>query len=361
MVAPKWIAPPAAATPPKDTENTVQVPVAWSKIFFAQSYEVESWTLDSAQSRGNTTTKDNKIRLAINRGQSKAIRVRGLDAKGTPISPWNEAQTLSVPELKRLATVAPPRQPAAVENTSTEKLEKPYYDQFPSKFWTWFGTGMNFVNYGQENPGHSSASFSTIAGPSFYAEIGKVFDSNWGVMGSYKQTPGTVELAQINSADYTWNTLAFDYIRRTSEEHELLGGQFTYAALVGTQYHMIPYLDYQQGQRKYSLAKVNMMTASVGFLTQLQRAKWKYEWYMHYQLPFMSSGSTGEFKVTPIFAFDGSIGASYQFRPQWRVGGFWYGQYHQYNFESATAGGGTNAGSQTLIYSNMDLRLGYEF
>src|SRR5690606_26188376 len=104
-----------------------------------------------------------------------------------------------------------------------------------------------------------------------------------------------------------------------------------------------------------------MNTGSMGVLAELQRRRWTYYWLMRYQFPFSSKASGSDnFTITPVFAFDGSIGASYDLTQRLKLGFFWYGQWHQYNF-SYGDGTVTNDGFQSLFYSNMDLRLGYDF
>jgi len=73
----------------------------------------------------------------------------------------------------------------------------------------------------------------------------------------------------------------------------------------------------------------------------------------------LSSSSTGT-TASSTLAFDGSLGTAYYLNDHWKVGGFWYGQWQQFNF-TTSLGGTTNTGSQMLFYSALDLRLGYDF
>jgi len=81
---------------------------------------------------------------------------------------------------------------------------------------------------------------------------------------------------------------------------------------------------------------------------------------MRYQYPISSgTNSNDSFTVSPIFAFDGSLGTVYSFGENFRLGLFWYGQYHYYKF--SYSGSTSFSGEQTLLYSNAELRLGFEF
>ena len=55
-------------------------------------------------------------------------------------------------------------------------------------------------------------------------------------------------------------------------------------------------------------------------------------------------------------------GAYYKINRNWRVGGFWYGQWHEYEYEHFDKFDGADiTGEQTLFFSNAEVRLGYEF
>ena len=79
---------------------------------------------------------------------------------------------------------------------------------------------------------------------------------------------------------------------------------------------------------------------------------------MRYQQA-LSVGSL--FEIVPSIAFDGSLGAFYKFKNNWRVGSFWYGQYHKYDYTSTRIDSEDVNGEMSLFFSNLELRVGYTF
>lgn len=106
-----------------------------------------------------------------------------------------------------------------------------------------------------------------------------------------------------------------------------------------------------------------MTMATLGFEKKFPVSKkLRGEWMTRYQYPILVGTSSGSnFTVNPEFAFDGSIGGVYQYNESFRFGLFWYGQWHQYGFKYGPLDSTAFSGRQTLFYSNVDLRLGWEF
>ena len=229
-------------------------------------------------------------------------------------------------------------------------------------FWVWAGAGFNYTMYQQTIENVGTFDDNDLAGPSIFAELGYKHKTGFGASASYKSTPGEVKLegTNIEGAKYTWSTISFEGIYEKSAASPVWGGSFFYGALLGIQNHEFPYF-HQDDVLEMSLREIKMQTASVGFLTRLQRGSIDYHWSMRYQYPVSVSVSELEnFDINTRFAFDGSVGLTYHFNPRWEVGWYWYGQWHEYDLGFAV---NTTrfTGSQTLFYSNMDLRLGVDF
>jgi hypothetical protein len=85
---------------------------------------------------------------------------------------------------------------------------------------------------------------------------------------------------------------------------------------------------------------------------------------MRYQFPLSTqSDGASQFDISPRFAFDGSVGLSYNLTPRTRLGMFWYGQWHEYEFKNApdAFSGDKISGDQSLFFSNWEFRMGFEF
>src|SRR5690606_38473669 len=105
-----------------------------------------------------------------------------------------------------------------------------------------------------------------------------------------------------------------------------------YGVRVGVQQHKTPFL-FLDADTNLQLKENVMRTASLGVLAEIVQRRWTHYWLMRYQFPFSSQAEgSNQFEIKPTFAFDGSIGTSYNLTPQLKMGLFWYGQWHQYNF-----------------------------
>ena len=351
-------------------DDQISFSIAWNKVFFAEQYELESWTQATPLRRLHQNLNENALIVSVAQNESRVLRVRGLGADGQPMTPWsspivlNRQKPKALPEPPHLAgtQLGLINRSPAQENQSSLKIDRWTSAGFPFQFWSWFGTGLNAVGFQQEVTGKVKTDFSEIAGPSFYVEAGGIHQSGWGGIVSYKSTPGDVQInnAPLDNKHYEWTSLSADLLKRANDIRDFLGGHLSSSGLLGLQDHSIPFLAYLPNN-SLSLKKINILNGSVGFLTQVSRGSWRYDWLMRYQYPLSSSGASGtEFTVKPKFTFDGLVGASYQMMSKWRVGAFWYGQMHSYQFDSQDSNG-HYTGDQNLIYSNLDLRLGYEF
>lgn len=235
-----------------------------------------------------------------------------------------------------------------------------------SAFNMWMGAGYNFLRYQQSSPDiGSDLSFESLQGPSYLLQGGFEVSGQWDVNVSIKSSPGAVQSSDtltIDKGKYSWMIYAleaayFPESWRTTifKLPTNLGTRF------GIQYHQVPFLE-RTGVSSTDLTigtnTLTMFTGGVQANTKLSR-RWTSEVFLRYQYP-LATGSL--FSIQPKFAFDGSMGIMRRFSGRWRLGGFWYGQWHEYNYNSHDAYLDKNiGGSQTLFFSNIELRLGYEF
>lgn len=358
IAPPRWVPQTVTTRAPAESESFSE-PVAWTPSFFSARYEIEAWSSESSVERWSDVTDKLTASIRVGRDQVKTVRVRGLDESNRPVTGWSEPLPVRPPVPARALAH---RAPAQDNNLATKATPDFVPWKFPADSWMWFGSGLNYVNYQQDVPGRTQFDFQEVAGPSFYAEYGRALPSGWGAIGSYKQTPGSVQIenAAVDSRSYLWTTFSAELQKRAKAVAHIMKGQLSYSALLGVQYHTLPFLHFVSGN-EFSLRENSMLTGSMGFLTQLQKGRWRYDWQMRYQHPFATSTSSASaFAVTPQFAFDGSVGASYAVLSQWRLGAYWYGQWHSYDF-TYQGNDAAESGSQSLFYSNFDLRLGYEF
>lgn len=369
--------PPRAVGEPSydEPDSTGMRNASWNMtpILFAGSYDVEVASEPGFTApeklRINTTT----IQTKLHSGNAYFWRARARDKKGRVISEYSQPRRLTPPAAAPPAPVLArnDRRPQAAERVQT-KVERVRQDDWVHNgWWAWAGVGMNFTDYRQSLPnGDAGATLTThnTKGPSQYLETGYTGASGWGGVFTYKRTPGTIvfnDTTRVDNPDYNWTTVSLEGIMRRMGNFKILGRQALFGFRAGIQQHHIPFLvissDPITGDGVASQKGNNMTTASLGVLAELNRKRWMYYWLMRYQFPLSTSADgASQFTIKPTFAFDGSLGMSYNFTDQWKLGVFWYGQWHQFNFTYAD-GVNNNSGFQSLFYSNVDARLGFEF
>lgn len=227
-------------------------------------------------------------------------------------------------------------------------------------FWLWFGLGVNFTSYTQSVPDMSEVSFGRIKAPSQMVRAGFFFDDRFGLDLGFKNTPGQAESGSaitVRNGSYEWKTMSAELLSR-SATRETDGAWLLRA---GVQHHEMPFLIPLEANvleiRGNSLTAVS---AGVEY-RKLTRGNIRIESQLRYQHPVgggVSAGTT--LKIKPRFAFDGSVGAAVEARPNVFLGAYWYGQYHGYGFDFAD-NGVSFSGRQNLFFSNIDIRLGFEF
>lgn len=342
-----------------------EVYAAWkfTPILFAKSYDLELSRDPSFQNAQTWQSDSNSVRSRVSPGE-QYWRARARDGKGRIISDYSAPQRIESP------SVAPPalarndmvRQPQAVEKITTrvEKVREPYQE---NGWWAWIGSGLNFTDYNQSVPGRYSVTTQNVKGPSQYFETGYIGKSGWGGLFTYKSTPGQVEFSdgtQIDRSTYSWRTLSGEATLRREAPLTFLGNPVVYGLRIGAQKHTTPFI-FVDANAEAKLKDNDMTTASMGVLAEWGRKRWTYYWLARYQFPLSTQADgSNQFEITPTFAFDGSLGAAYNFTRLVKGGVFWYGQWHQYDFVYGD-GNVTNAGSQSLFYSNIDFRLGIDF
>jgi hypothetical protein len=346
-----------------DENNRREVQLQFTPLLFAKSYDVEF----SKDPRFGTVRKINtngpnvKIEIVSER---QYWRARARDKDGRVISDYSTPEQLTPPAPQpklQLAQAEPERKPAAEERirTRVEKIKEERWEK--NGWWAWFGSGYNYITYGQSTPRGTVDSKGPKSG-SQYVEAGYTNHSGYGGVFSYKNTPGklTVQNAAVDRNDFNWTTVSIEALMKRLTSFKLLDAPVAYGLRMGVQQHRVPYLNLD-ADTSLQMRTNEITTGSLGLMAEWMRHRWTYHWLMRYQVPFASKAEgASQFSITPTFAFDGSVGLSYNFTQQLKAGVFWYGQWHQYNF-SYTADDVTNAGFQSLFYSNADLRVGFDF
>lgn len=337
----------------------------FTPILYARSYDVEVSPNPGFMEPIEFKTDTASARTQLPEGEFY-WRARARDRQGRIISSFSKpykmnAMPVKVPQY--LAENKRERQPAATERTSTraERITEKAWER--SGWWAWLGTGQNYVDYRQSIPTRGTLQAHHLKGPSQYFEGGYTGDTGTGGVLSYKNTPGEFSIpgVPIYPNTFRWTTLSLEGLVKKTSPFSIGDTPIIYGMRAGVQQHTIPFLFLPAAADQLLLKNNQMNTASFGLLAEMQRARWTYYWLMRYQFPLTSKADgSSEFNMNPVFAFDGSIGTSYNITQRMKLGLFWYGQWHQFNFVYGD-GDVTNAGFQSLFYSNIDLRFGMDF
>ncbi|MBK7843145.1 MAG: hypothetical protein IPJ71_05530 [Bdellovibrionales bacterium] len=250
-----------------------------------------------------------------------------------------------------------------------ELKESPLYSKH---YAVWLGTGFNFLRYAQESSDiQSDIEFQTFKGPSFFArgwwKVKEELDASF----EAKMSPGGVDSSSsidISSGNYNWTIYA---IEGTYYPHNwrttFFGLPSRWGARAGLQHHIVPFISRTGASETSAEIVTNSLSMfTIGFQNNVDiSSKWAFEWLMRYQSPlFMGS----VFQILPNFGFDGSVGLIRALQRNWKLGFYWYGQWHDYSFvhkdrylinQGDTTP--TIKGHQVLFFSNIEVRAGFEF
>lgn len=275
------------------------------------------------------------------------------------------SSTTSVPSSSSSvpAPTATPTPVPGLENQKKTNDESGQVTAFFQRVWFWLGIGMNYTHYSQTVPGLADVNFGNIKGPSLSGRAGSMINERWGVDLGYKETPGEVQSSSainVQSGNYNWRTLSAEGLYSLTGPFEETRSM---AFRLGLQQHQIPFMAPIAANtievRDHGLT---MATAGIEYvLYPKNRLRW--EFLARYQYPIGTSASTGNtYTVSPKFAVDGSLGQVFRINDRWSIGAYWYGQWHSYSFNYKDNGTGISFdGSETLFFSNIDVRIGFEF
>lgn len=248
-----------------------------------------------------------------------------------------------------------------------EKIKNSPYSR--RNWGVWGGIGANFLRYDQETSSTSSAlGFQSFTGPSLFAKVARSINRDWAAHATINYSPGKTSSGNdvtVESGNYAWTFLTGEATYFPSQWKLTKKRKYftEFGIQGGLQYHNIPFVMRSSTTDATATSvetnEIIMMAAGATMMVHYGRY-WIFESFLRYQHP-LSSGSL--YDSEPKMAFDGSVGFIYKWKPDWRLGAFWYGQWHEYDFKNAPDkfSGDKVSGSQSLFFSNLEFRIGYEF
>ena len=341
---------------------------AFTPLLFAHSYDVEV-ARDPSFRKAKPLKFESPIARDTLTPGPHYWRVRARDAKGRVISEYSSPEKVEVPKLAVPAALAqngepPDRRPTATDSSNMKIDQKPAEPWVRNGWYLWAGTGYTYADMRQSVPSRGTLTSYGASGGGSYFEGGFNGATGWGGVISYTSTPGKVETknAVIDRNRYMWSALSVEGYKRALTQMPFTAWPVIYGVRVGIQQHKTPYVFLKADEETDLLLKQNEMdTVSFGLSAEIPRGRWTYYWQNRYQYPFSSTAEGSvRYQIKPTFAFDGVVGTSYSITERMKLGAFFYGQWHQYNFDYGDADV-VNSGFQSLFYSSFDLRLGFEF
>jgi hypothetical protein len=231
--------------------------------------------------------------------------------------------------------------------------------------WLSIAGGFNYQSHSQTLGSSTTLGFQSLDFPSLGIKASQVGEK-WIFSGEYKYQPGKVSKVSspftMSDREFEWSSFTLEGGRNWKNDFFGPRSRFTY--LFGLQHHQLPFFQIQTGN-EVEIKTLVMTNLSMGamFTFELNKRTW-FESFMRYQVPYSAGllATSSQVSVDPKFAFDGSLGILFERRKNQYVGIYWLGQWHSYSFTSKDAVDLTETkGSQSLFYSNIDLRYIWRF
>jgi hypothetical protein len=252
--------------------------------------------------------------------------------------------------------------PKSIEMKSATELEAS--PALEHRAYIWAGLGYNYVNMKQDIDSiRSHVAFESYRGPSTYLETMVPVSDNWDILASYKKSPGAVgspEGFSVQSGNYSWDILMVEaQYSKPTWKTMISQKPAKFYLRFGLNQNTVPFWE-RTGLYTFDIKTNQVLMASVGGSVEYEYSdKWVLTSLFRFHQP-VSTDSLGA--VQSKFSFDGSVGAYYRFNNHWNIGGFWYGRYHNWDFQHTDAVLNQDvSGHQELLFSNMELRFGYGF
>jgi len=225
----------------------------------------------------------------------------------------------------------------------------------------WIGIGMSALSYDQKIEGiDASSKFTAVTPGSYHVDFRYYLNSQFGFLGSYKFSPGKIKSNAASSIDsvsfnrtisevaFQWRS--YDWLKRWRRH-------LIYPYLRGSyQIHDIPRIFVDDvGDSTLGTFRTNQISVGAG-VNVFNQGSFFYEAYLNLKYPTATTG----INLTPSLHFDGAIGLGKSVGRNLNFGLFWHGHYDKFKY-STTRNGFENIGSTTVIFSNIDLKLGWTF
>jgi hypothetical protein len=341
-------------------EGKGEVRVHFSPVAEAEGYDVELSTDPLYVAALNLQMKEPEFKTWVSTRETTFFRVRALDNMGHPITEFSESGIVMHDTSVPAYLTQGERRPSSERSVlNPEDLVDDAYSR--SSFSAWAGGGTTYTNYHQSLSGLGNIEYTNFASTTKYFEA-DYSKRGWGGIFSFAETPGKIIVGEkpVMIERDKWYQYSAEAQMRKRTPVVLFGRPVIVGMRVGIQHHENPFM-FLNANGDLQQKTITVDTASAGGLIQWSRGGWSHYWLLRYQTPIQAKadGAT-TLKLDPKFCFDGSVGISRDFSEHLSLGAFWFGQWKQYRFKYSndeTSG----VGSQSVLDSTVDLRLGYQY
>lgn len=329
----------------------------------SQEIEVETQLSKHSETSEEVSTKEVNDQLTAVRTVQHRTEARKPNSKKIFESQGVKEETVDNTELDDSETVAATEKVfAAPDHSQISSPSVKIEESAQRSIWLTLGGGLGFSSLSQDVPGASELNVGKFSAPFLFVEIGAWLTKVFGLEVRYQSLPGKVLSSPsltVSKEDYTWKTMSAE---ANYKLYSLGSGSDEWIIRAGVQQQEIPFL-HPQGPTVISSFENSLTTASIGvhYRRKLED-KIFFESLVRYQHPINSTSVAGaSFSTHSSLLLDGDIGATYGLSQNFSLGGYWSVQYLSYHYRFTDSVSVAENGKQTLIQSNLSLRLKWEF
>lgn len=220
------------------------------------------------------------------------------------------------------------------------------------------GVGIDYSIFRQSgNSNSTSGNFGSLALPSLALALKYRLNHVLKLNLEYQIAPGeikTSDLAPIDQKSFNRKSTIFEFAYIFSQNHNS-----HYSIITGFQSHEFPFLS-EDSNSQLNLLKNTFLNFSIGLgYSYLFISNYELDLILRHQ-NMLNSQSLNHYdlKTSSGIDFDGSLGITKIFKSGLKLGLFWFGQQHTFNYDFLRDAN-LSQGSQDFFDSNLQLRIGW--
>jgi hypothetical protein len=269
-----------------------------------------------------------------------------------------DQSSIKVPEhssARDLAAVEPNLK-VQVDGVEVAKKSRPTEISFS------IGKSINFTSYRQTVSSSLPIEYADIeAGGSSFRGVFE--SSDFGFELGYFSSPSSIQSpdASLSGRKILANTYNAEALFALFETISDSGWSTRGRVRAGGQVHYFPLANPEFLSLQFSTYQLT--TFSLGFDLWLQTSRrWRHQVLKRLQEPLgVSRSGLADLDFAPKYVLDGSIGSELLMSAGMTVGVFWFGQALESKYSYLNSDGLRDSGIQRLLYSNIELRFGFQF